>query len=421
MHQTIPKARRKSSLKLEFSSKEEQSEFHSLGLLKSSKYFIVESSWFESWQSSLSSGESPGVMRTESLLQGSSLKAGLKYPKDYKILNIQQWIFFNAKYGSESPIELKSPFDLKSVSSSVSIPHYLSSPCTTRASLESLSTLKSKPFQLNQVETTETSTFFCNIFGFFAVSPELNKSLIFLNVLLGLQVFQNFLQSSKTSRFLQVLNKLVLKMMNEKFCILKSVSLESLMKVVGMKKDFEWADVLNVVCREGENDQVSQSVKVLVEMKSECFSCGKVDLEMIDVWNVELQIHKNLEIAVKETFDDARIEGNCEYCKEFLCRNRKVVQVRDVICFKLVRKRDIPYTYKVWNKMRYRKIMEILGKIFTLNAVVCEDPRNEEVFTIYVKRGKSWFLFKENNANRVSLAEVLDQIAVVLIYVKLET
>lgn len=422
--------RGKSPLKLSFTGKEEHEEFQALGLLKSSKYFIIESEWLESWTQALFSGTQISKMRTQNLLDSGRLKQSLRYPKDYKILNIQQWIFLNAKYGSEPPIELKSPFDLKSVSDSISVPHYLSSPCTTRTSLESLSTLKDSSFKLStskNFESLESTSINLNVFGFLALRQDLRNPLAFFNVLIGIQAFRCLIQDfevdkrekiGKNFEFLQVLKKLIEKIVFKKFCVVKSERFERVL-MEGLKGNYGWSKVLKRVESKFGLLGLCDLVKVDLVQRKICKDCGVEESSRREELGIDLEVHKSVEKAI-EYFESLRfLEERCEACDGFLQGDWKIEKTGHIVYLKINRERELPYHFKVWNKIKYKKILDISGKKFTLFSVICENPGNQNELTLFCKRGKGWYIFKDNLASKVTLIEALNQIAIGLVYAEL--
>ena len=422
--------RGKSPLKLSFTGKEEHEEFQSLGLLRSSKYFIVEAGWLEAWAQSLSSGTEIAKMRTQSLLDSGALRQNLRYPKDYKILNIQQWIFLNAKYGSEPPIELKSPFDLKSISDSTSAPHYLSSPCTTRTSIDSLSGLKDSSFKVStskNFESLESTSLSLNVFGFLAISQEMRNPLAFFNVLIGIQAFRSliqdcdFEQSEKTAKnfeFFRVLKNLIEKIVFKKFCVVKSDRFERVLKQV-TRGSHGWGKVLKRVDGKlGLRGLCDLARVVLVERKV-CAGCGFVESRRREKLEIEVEVHKSVQEAV-ECFEGFRfLQERCPGCDGFLQADWKIEKTGNIVYININRERELPYHFKVWSKIKYKKILALLGKKFTLFSVICENPGNQNELTLFCKRGKGWYLFKDNLASKVTLIEALNQTAVGLLYVEL--
>jgi len=407
-------------IRLDFLPEEEKEEFSILGNLKSGKYFALEAGWFDKWIDYLNGGQYPGPVKTQGLMDRAGFRRDLRYPKDYKVVNLQQWIFLFSKYNSESPIELTGPFELNIVPSPTSVAHYLSAPVTTRNGLDTLVSVNSCIYTENTIEVVPIPENFPKNVGFIrGLDSHLQYSCL-LNALMSINAILKLVYTYKDKRTFIVFHRVVERMTKERYSIIHSAQINQFITENFGNQDIDpWEQVLNQLDFESQSNSFSSLVQICVENQKSCKNSCEVSKNLEKILSLNLEVNRSLQESLKIFEEPRKTCDKCGKCGEILVKKSEALESSEIICFKLCRLRKIPYLYQVFSKVKYRKNIKFCGKNYTLASVISHDvPAETNSFSLTCKKGKSWYLITNAEASKLSLKDALNKIALILIYTK---
>lgn len=404
-------------IKLDFLPEEEKEEFSTLGNLKSGKYFAIEARWFNLWIEYINGGQHPGPIKTQGLLNSSGFRRDLRYPKDYKVLNLQQWIFLYSIYSSEAPIELVNPFELNIVPASSSVAHYLSTPVTERMGLDTLTSLQSCLFTENTIEIPQHPEIFQKNVGFIQSLDNYSVYFCVLNTLIAQNTMKKLISFYFKGIF-TVICRVLEKMSKEKFSIVHSSLIDQfVIEHLNSDKNDPWVQVLNKFDSESETLDFSSAAGIVVNNEISCQKCCVIKNELQKVFYLDIDVHRKLQDSLMHFGEAQKSDTECEQCGGIMVNKSEIIDSSEIVCLKINRFRTIPYLYKIFGKVKYRKNIRFCNKDYTLLAVIThEGPAENNCYSLTCKRGKSWYNYSNTGLTKLTLSEALNKIALYLIY-----
>ena len=412
---------KKSPIKLDFLPEEEKEEFSVLGNLKSGKYFAIEADWFNKWIDYLNGAQYPGPVKTQGLINSAGFRRDLRYPKDYKVINLQQWIFLFSKYNSESPIELTGPFELNIVSSSTSVAHYLSTPVTDRMGLDTLASVSSFIHSENTMEQIQIPEKFPQCVGFIRSLDSYLQYSCILNALMSLNAILKLIYNYKDKRIFIVFHRVVERMVKERYSVIHSIQIDQFITENFGNHDVNpWEQVLNQLDCESQSKDFSSLAQICVQNKISCKNSCLVSKNLQYVLSLDLEVSRKIQDSLNSFGEIEKNTEKCKECGEIMVKKSDILESSEVVCFKICRLRKIPYLYQVFSKVNYRKNIKFCGKKYTLSSVLSHNgPAETNSFSLTCKKGKSWYSITNSESYKVSLKDALNKIALILIYTRL--
>lgn len=442
MHRRVRSLNNNRSIKTIFTHDEERQELEKLGNTKHSKYFAVDTKWFNAWVNHMDGGPDPGLIKTTSLILNGRIKPNLRYGPDYRILNLQQWIFLHAKYDSEPPLELLNPFIDTAISKDCCIAHFLATPVTERMGPEIFAAKSQEvrcidnsfPSGISENPSQELGdrNFLQKKFVFSVQLPERYSYIMaVLNALLSKKEVCEFFLTKKGGPLTRIISSLVAMILSKNYTIIISNKLTEYLddidycrlgaiksdrhsdKPIGIFLDFFFDKI-----DEETNTTFFQSLSSIVFQKNyTCIACQESKINQKTLFTLEIDVHKSIQEALAFLSEPIKSKNKCKQCRNFMAKKTEILQTSQLLVFDIKRFREIPYKHKNSMYTKINKNFEICRKKYTLCAVIThEGEADRGKYLCYCKRGKTWYLCCENGVLRTPLAEVLKKIAFQLVY-----
>ncbi|OMJ87247.1 hypothetical protein SteCoe_11094 [Stentor coeruleus] len=457
MHRRVRSLNNNRGIKINFTHDEERQELERLGNIKHSKYFAVDTKWFNAWVNHMDGGPDPGPIKTTSLILNGKIKSNLRYGPDYRILNLQQWIFLHAKYDSEPPLKLLNPFVDTAISKDCCIAHFLAAPVTERMGPE-IFTAKSQevrcvdnsfPLGISENPSQELGdrTFSQKKLIFSVQLPEKYSYIMaVLNALLSkkevceffltkkggpLTRIIRFFLTKKGGPLTRIISSLVAMIISKNYTIIISNKLTEYLNDIdycrlGTIKSDSHSDkpigsFLNFFfdrIDEETNSAFFQDLSSVVLQKNySCSACQMSKIKQKALFTLEISVHKSIQEALTFLTEPIKSKNKCKQCRNVITKKTEIFQTSQLLVINIKRFREIPYRHKNSAYTKITKNFEICRKKYTLCAVISHDGEADGgKYLCYCKRGKTWYLCCENGVLRIPLAEVLKKIAFQLVY-----
>lgn len=417
-------------IKLNYTSEEERAELETLGKIKISRYFAIEAKWYSGWINHMEGGPDPGPIGTSSLISYGRPKTNLQYGLDYCILNLQQWIFLHAKYGSEHPLELLHPYVDTTFTDNCCVAHFLSTPVTERSELNIIAPARSQEFHSNNNSVSlplsenlsidfGNKNFLQKKFVFCIQLPEKYDSVMAeLNALLSIKNICQFFIKKKGGVLTKIIGGLVTMILNKNYAIVKSVKLVEYLDEYFPNPQASFFDYLFLKVDEETQLPFFQTLSsVTFHTTYTCPSCQDSNTYENIFTSLNIEAHKSIQAGITFFSEPIQSKSKCKQCKNPLIKKAELVSTGQLLIVNIRRFREIPYKYKVSTHTRISKNQEICGRKYTLSAVITHEGDAEAgKYLCYCKRGKSWYICCENGVFRAALADVLKKVALKLVY-----
>ncbi|CAG9332557.1 unnamed protein product [Blepharisma stoltei] len=182
---------------------------------------------------------------------------------------------------------------------------------------------------------------------------------------------------------------------------------------------------------ETEPPIIPQIFNGLTCSKITCNNCFQVSRKYEPFIDLQFELSSSIEKSFILFTKEERLTANydCEACNEKseVSKQFKISKPPSYLLIQVKRFRQIPYPHKVSSTCKYKKRMSIeefsleKAEYELLGVAVHNGSIDNGHYLAYCKRGHSWFLYDDAKCTKVSLKEVLNLNAYVLLYKKVET
>lgn len=426
------------SIKTSYSPEEELEEVEKLGELRGSRYYAVDTNWILDWVSHLKGAEHPGPIRTSSLMDAGKLKKNSKYGSEYRIFNLQQWIFLYSKYKSEPPIELSNPFMSNATTNECSIAHYLYAPETSRVlESEEISNIKPEidfPSSLPAFKNTESELSILktpSIDLFLSETVKIKKKVFcislsekydlvscVLNGVIGIEDLGNKISGTAKGELCLILCSITKKIKEHNYAVIKCTKLEKYLDNYYNDSSKDFIGFILTQLTKETNDNWFQKLSLIdITEYIACNSCSAQSRNLYTTDHLLLDCHKSLPDAFKYFSETTKLSSLCSSCGTSNVMTKEISATSSVLIITIDRFRSLPYPYKICTYTKFSKSLEINKKKYNLYAVIThEGPIETGKYISYCKRGRSWYSCSESVTSKSSFPHIVKQLAYKLIY-----
>jgi len=165
--------------------------------------------------------------------------------------------------------------------------------------------------------------------------------------------------------------------------------------------------------------------------KITCNNCFQVSKKYERFVDLQLELSSSVEKSFLLFTKEERLTANydCDVCNEKseVSKQFKISKAPSYLLIQVKRFRQMPYPHKVSTSCRYKKRMSLenfaveKSEYELLGVAVHNGSIDNGHYLSYCKRGHSWYLFDDAKCTKVSLKEVLNLNAYVLLYQKVDT
>ena len=326
---------------------------------------------------------------------------------------------------------MQSPFIDYSSKTLCSIPHYLQTPETERINLNfpssisqrnekslsiSISNLDSNP-EINKIEENKLSlkspVYFCltlpEKYSFIASA---------MNGLLGISEFIDKISTEKKGDFRGIVDNMIKMIYQNKYSLMHSTKLIQFLEDNYKNIDDNYFSyIFNKLDEEVNKILFTKLARIKIYSITSCRNCNTEEKQKSYKIYLEIEPLKSINEAISYYTENIKISEVCKNCNNQLNIKNEISSLSNILIFSIARFRKIPYLHKISAFTRYPKKLNVCNKEYFLYAVIThEGSIDDGKYCCYCKRGKSWHLCTDSGLSKISLVDVLKQIACILIY-----